>query len=141
MTIAIPVYEGGRLIAHVVDGKFVSLKATPEVERVPVGQRRLRSRDRDVEARVTCYFIGGEDGPVKIGFTDNLPKRLKALQSHSPVPLQVLAVTGGGIFAEMEYHERFAQHRLHGEWFERTPEIEAEIERLSSPHVKTGAVQ
>jgi hypothetical protein len=33
---------------------------------------------------------------------------------------------------EKMYHRRFAHRRLHGEWFERCPEIEAEIERLNN---------
>jgi Meiotically up-regulated gene 113 len=127
----IPVYEYGKLVSQVIGGKLVPLVPAPPVERIPVGQRRLRYRDREYEAGVTCYFIGGETGPIKIGFTDDLPRRLREIQSHSPVKLTVLASVGGGIFAELEYHERFAAHRLHGEWFERHPDIVAEIERIT----------
>ncbi len=48
----------------------------------------------------------------------------------SPIPLRILAKTEGSRTQERAYHARFAAIRLHGEWFERTPEIEAEIERL-----------
>ena len=41
------------------------------------------------------------------------------------------AVTTGGLWAERDYHKRFAQWWMRGEWFERCPEIEAEIARLS----------
>jgi hypothetical protein len=129
----IPVYVDGKLDAHVMGGKYVGLNAAPEEDRVPLGERRQRwrYRDRGVEAGVTCYFIGGETGPVKIGYTRNLQRRLRDMQLHSPLPLSALASTGGGCFAEAEYHERFAAHRLHGEWFERHPDILAEIARLN----------
>ena len=32
---------------------------------------------------------------------------------------------------EKEYHPRFAEHRLHGEWFHPHPDILAEIDRLN----------
>jgi hypothetical protein len=41
-------------------------------------------------------------------------------------------VTAGGLHVELEYHQRFRAHHLRGEWFERCPEIEAEIERLNT---------
>lgn len=81
-----------------------------------------------------CYFIGAAHGPVKIGFSTNPDKRMEGFQLCSPYTLSVLATVPGGIIAEREYHKRFAGFRLHGEWFERCPEIEAEIARLS----KTG---
>jgi hypothetical protein len=127
----IPVYIHGKLEAHVIGGKYVPLNPPPVVERIPYGQRRLRYRDPKREAKVACYFIGGETGPIKIGQSGNLAARLKTLQNHSPVPLSVLASTGGGMFAELAYHERFAAHRLHGEWFERHPDILAEIDRIT----------
>ena len=83
------------------------------------------------------YFIGPEVGPVKIGYTTNLPSRLKRLQSGSPVRLSVLAAAlEQEMIQERIYHFRFAEHRLHGEWFARCPEIEAEIARLTSPPTK-----
>jgi len=79
----------------------------------------------------TCYFIGGETGPVKIGYTLDVRARLSSIRSHSPVPVGLLATRAGGRAREYAYHEQFAAHRLHGEWFERVPEIEAEIATLT----------
>lgn len=79
-----------------------------------------------------CYFIGGEDGPVKIGFSRFVEGRLKDMCFHSPIKLLILATVAGGRGQETAYHDKFAAHRLHGEWFERCPEIEAEIERLNA---------
>lgn len=79
----------------------------------------------------SVYFIGGEDGPVKIGRAFVPEQRLKEIQCGYPYPLKVLATVCGGAGLERAYHERFAAHRLNGEWFERHPDILAEIESLA----------
>lgn len=86
-------------------------------------------RQRQIAADV--YFIGMKDGPIKIGISGNIKSRLRALQTSNPIPLTLLATTDGGGLMEAEYHRRFAKHRLSGEWFQRCPEIEAEINRLN----------
>ena len=78
------------------------------------------------------YFIAGETGPVKIGVAVDPQKRLSGLQTSHPIPLAILAVTPGSVQVEREYHQRFAAHRVRGEWFTRAPEIVAEIERLAA---------
>lgn len=83
------------------------------------------------EARV--YFIAAKVGPIKIGMAIDPVRRLKSLQTSHPEPLSILATSSGGPEREREYHKQFAGHRLHGEWFERCPEIDAEIKRLNSP--------
>lgn len=78
-----------------------------------------------------AYFVGGEVGAIKIGHSKLPLCRLAAMQMGSPIPLSIMALAKGGYRAEREYHRQFAEHRLHGEWFERCPEIEAEIARLN----------
>lgn len=79
-----------------------------------------------------CYFVGGDHGAIKIGHSINVYSRLAAIQSHSPIPVKILAHVAGGAVVEAAYHTHFQSIRLHGEWFERTPEILAEIERLNN---------
>lgn len=84
------------------------------------------------EARRSIYFIGGDEGPVKIGYSCNPKARLRQMQTGSPQVLRILAIDeDGSPEVERWYHERFAAYRQKGEWFERCPEILAEIERLS----------
>lgn len=65
------------------------------------------------------YLIGSPGSPlVKIGWTDNPKRRLRNLQTGSPVPLQLLALFEGGSIVEAELHRRFADRRRHGEWFD-----------------------
>lgn len=77
-----------------------------------------------------CYFIGGDEGLIKIGYSYSPEERLKALQLGSPIELRILATAPGGAARERAYHDQFAAMRVRGEWFERAPEIEAEIARL-----------
>ena len=76
------------------------------------------------------YFIGAADGPVKIGMAVDPLARLSGLQSANPRELAILAIAKGGRQAELRYHWRFRAIRIRGEWFERTYEVLAEMQRV-----------
>jgi hypothetical protein len=78
----------------------------------------------------TIYFIGSDAGPIKIGMAVRPHVRLRDLQLAGPSKLTMLATIEGPPSLERDYHKRFKAHRLHGEWFQRHPDIMAEIERL-----------
>lgn len=87
------------------------------------------------------YFIGTSHGePVKIGRTSSVRKRLAAIQNGNHRRLHVLASfkTADPLEAEAQYHSRFAEHRLHGEWFEPHADILAEITRLTNERNRHG---
>ena len=52
-----------------------------------------------------------------------LEARLASLQTGNPEKLEVLAVICGSLTMERAFHAVFAEHRLQGEWFKRTPEL------------------
>lgn len=83
------------------------------------------------------YFAAAGDEVVKIGVASDPLVRLRELQSGNHLEIQLLATVKGGRVAERAYHERFARDHIRGEWFKRTPEIEAEIARLQvSPAIE-----
>lgn len=85
--------------------------------------------DPDPERHV--YFIGADDGgPIKIGYAKRPRGRLSTLRKETGRDLRILALRPGNASEEAGYHLMFYDHRLHGEWFTRCPEIEAEITRL-----------
>ena len=87
------------------------------------------------------YFIGGPI-KVKIGYTSSLKMRVNELWKRVGCPLELYAIAYGGRDLEREYHNRFAAHRLHGEWFVHCPEIADEISRLNStPNTREGKGQ
>ena len=85
--------------------------------------------DVDFDNGSNVYFIqAATGGPIKIGVSSDVKKRLTALQMCCPVPLRVLhTIPGGGHSLETELHKRFAAWRLHGEWFDNVGELMALI--------------
>jgi hypothetical protein len=94
--------------------------------------RTLANGTAEQESARVVYFVQCATGEIKIGVAFNLYSRLKSLQAAHPRPVKLLAETRGGIPVERAYHERFAAHRVQGEWFEPQPDILAEIERLNA---------
>jgi hypothetical protein len=93
-------------------------------------QRATAVEEQRAAAGQRVYFIGAASGPIKIGIAVSPQNWLKGLQTGHHERLELLATCEGGQEQERAYHELFAGRRLHGEWFERCPEIEAEIARL-----------
>ena len=89
---------------------------------------------RTLPKRKQCpvvYFVQAENGLIKIGSTKYLDDRLYSLRCGSPVGLELIASLKGDRTVEFALHTRFAEHRLHGEWFTPHPDILAEIERIN----------
>jgi hypothetical protein len=99
-------------------------------EYVQAEVRRCLEREEEMAAAKLVYFIGAASGPIKIGIAVRPLDRLRGLQTGHHEPLELLATCEGGETQERAYHKLFSGRRLKGEWFERCPEIEAEIERL-----------
>jgi len=93
-----------------------------DAERLDLLEREILGEE---PGTVTYFIQSGLDGPIKIGVTTNFPARLSGLQTSSPTPLRVLGVVPRDI--ESECHVLLRAWRLHGEWFEPTPEVLAFI--------------
>ena len=74
------------------------------------------------------YFLSYGDA-VKIGYSNDIDKRVKSIRLMSPVPLTLIGVIPGGKDKEHELHMRFYHQRKHGEWFSLTGELKHFIER------------
>lgn len=68
---------------------------------------------------MVTYFIR-EAGVIKIGRSTNPLKRLSALQVSTPAKLVLLGVCDE---PEADVQRRFQELRVHGEWFQATPEL------------------
>ena len=65
------------------------------------------------------YFVRmGDEGPIKIGRSKDVSKRIKGLQVGSPMWVEKLAVLPGEGPHERVWHKAFADHKMRGEWFE-----------------------
>lgn len=78
------------------------------------------------------YFVrAGSDGPVKIGFTANVEKRISELQTGCPHKLVLLRSVerDDAREHESELHEKLAHLRIdNSEWFRWHPDLQATIE-------------
>lgn len=81
---------------------------------------------------------------VKIGITSDLQKRVGDIQRISPLEdLVLLTSVPGDRELESSLHRAFADDRLHGEWFNASPRMQACIEhlkRLTQPGTGTEVV-
>jgi hypothetical protein len=79
-----------------------------------------------------CYFAG-TDLMVKIGFSRDVHTRIEAVRREVGLDrIQLFATVRGGKYRETYYHQKFAEHRIAGEWFRSHPDLLAEIERLGA---------
>lgn len=82
------------------------------------GRHRLMWQSQLPKAQTYVYFIQGEPGTeVKIGFTNEVGQRLRALQTGNPKPLRELAVVPAPRSVETAYHRLLGDERGLGEWF------------------------
>ncbi|MFM9584232.1 GIY-YIG nuclease family protein [Streptomyces caniscabiei] len=64
------------------------------------------------------YVIGTPESHVaKVGVSNAPERRLRQIQSMSPLPLQILWTCSGGYDLERRLHSYLAPYRSHGEWF------------------------
>jgi hypothetical protein len=99
-------------------------------------QRRAQLRNRKDTRAGTVYFIRCGDW-IKIGWTGDLTRRLRAFETHCP-PFEVLGVIEHQTtFTEGELHRRFASIRCDRgsgrEWFRADLELLSHIKTISRP--------
>jgi predicted GIY-YIG superfamily endonuclease len=73
------------------------------------------------------YAIGPTNGPIKIGFTNNLEARLRAIQTGNPEPIKLhysieFDTEKEMRLAEKKLHETLRHLRKKGEWFDLSPQ-------------------
>jgi hypothetical protein len=95
-------------------------------------QEALQAESRAIaerKARELVYFIvDRQESIVKIGVSMSPENRLRSLRTSNPRLLELAATLPGGYDLERQLHERYAKHRIKGEWFQLTPGILRQIE-------------
>lgn len=97
------------------------------------GGVQQRPKGRPVPSSGYLYFIGSDDGPIKIGASTNPQRRLSDLKYKFGGNLRILCAVPGMADEERNMHFGFQGFRLHGEWFEPHPIILEVIDILNSP--------
>jgi len=71
------------------------------------------------------YFVTARDiGRVKIGFSEDPRNRFVKIRADSPVPLALERICEGDVEVERAIHAMFEHHRVVGEWFSLSDEVE-----------------
>ncbi|MGN6769773.1 MAG: GIY-YIG nuclease family protein [Rhizobiaceae bacterium] len=78
------------------------------------------------------YFLRAGD-EVKIGFSTNLRQRLEKLRNGNAFPVFVCRYVEGTMATERQFHKRFAEYRLRGEWFDLRGSLARFLERHIYP--------
>lgn len=94
------------------------------------------------------YFIRPitADGPIKVGHSIHVPMRLREFNKWSPIELEIAAMvrvpnaldqfgyskTRHSNVLERRFHLRYADYRLHHEWFAAHPLIHADIQSINA---------
>lgn len=67
---------------------------------------------------IMIYFIqAGENGPIKIGSSDDPERRMVDLQTANPYELKLLWVHKDENWSEEEIHKEFNHEKIRGEWY------------------------
>jgi len=70
------------------------------------------------------YFVeAGMGGPIKIGWTQDIERRIGELQTANAHKLTLLGTVPGTMDREAALHARFSHLRLEAEWFRNSEEI------------------
>lgn len=70
------------------------------------------------------YFVQrGEDGPIKIGWSQDVTRRIGELQVANAERLFLLGAIPGTMKDETKTHKRFIHLRINAEWFQSCEEI------------------
>jgi len=83
------------------------------------------------------YFMrAGYFGPIKIGFTKNVKKRVRNLQTACPEKLNILCVLKTNKKTEEAYHRMYNDVNINGEWFHPTKKLLKEIDTMAKAEMK-----
>lgn len=87
---------------------------------------------------MSVYFMQeqGEEGLIKVGFSDLPDRRLITVKKDEKKPVTILAVIDGGREVERLLHAQLAPARVRGEWFRPTEAVMTMVktaQNVSSP--------
>lgn len=115
--------ELSKLIANLPEnefGEYIARVKSSGKELTSSGIHRFAKRYfNEAHDLNLVYFIQADiGGPIKIGVSANIDKRIAQLQLSCPFTLRLLLLVQGGYSVELKLHKLFHTSRLHGEWFE-----------------------
>ena len=77
------------------------------------------------------YFVGNQNA-IKIGFSSQVERRLRAFAIGNPGKIELLGSVRGSLEDEAALHEHLAQYRVCGEWFADCSAVRETIAKVVS---------
>jgi len=79
------------------------------------------------------YFIqSGNNGAIKIGYTKDVDRRIKELQTSNPEKLNLLLKVGAEPNDEKVMHDKFKKYCINLEWYSPSDELIKFIRKFQS---------
>ena len=104
---------------------MMAIRTAAKKERQLVARRKIAERGH-------VYFLRASN-TVKIGFSTNLRSRLKSIRTGCPDEAKIVKIVRGGMKVEKSFHDRFAEYRTKGEWFELRGRLAKYLEMCLAP--------
>ena len=108
---------------------------SPKHFRMTKVKRRKRLKPNDL-LWIYAIEIAAEGKPVKIGLAQSVKARMWNLQVSCPFPMILLASVPINREVERFVHQHLEPFRMRGEWFARTPEVDAVIDAIANDRVE-----
>jgi hypothetical protein len=115
--------ERGRLTLYKIGKKYYTTRGSV------AGLDRTHYNRRNRAHEGSGIYVVGFDSYVKIGWSDDLARRLAALQHGIPVKLTIYASFSCQKYNESILLRRFRKYRTGGEWFRHEGEIAEWVRR------------
>ncbi len=113
------VRQGKRMVWPRDDIKFIVWLEVNR-HRFMVSEQYKIELDGNGKEKCYVYFIQEKTTlSIKIGSSVKPTNRLKSLKTANPNGLDLIGIIPGDADVEREFHKRFAEHRLEGEWFDK----------------------
>ncbi|TPM27754.1 GIY-YIG nuclease family protein [Mesorhizobium sp. B2-2-2] len=103
-------------MASYFEQRMAEINAAEEARRASYVPPPVPKRPSPPAEHGHVYFMKAGKA-VKIGRSTNLRSRFKSLQTGSAIDARIVKILPGGKRREKEFHKRFAEYRLRGEWF------------------------
>lgn len=118
------------LVKAILESKFISIINAVEVKLWREEQEAVVQAKARAQGGPKFTYFARKGDLVKIGFTTSVKTRLRSLETAGGFTFDEVVYRPGGRAVEGQYHERFATTRVLGEWFDMSPAIRNEMDRI-----------
>jgi hypothetical protein len=81
----------------------------------------LPARESDPASEFVYFAYSA--GRIKIGYSRGVEGRCRQLATSGPFPPVLILIVHGTVGLEQDFHVRFHEDRIHGEWFKLSPSV------------------